>query len=138
MNKTLLKKQVKELLDFFEKDSEKEKGLSVREYQNLLEGVFILVEKSAESIDFIAISEYLNLKDGNDRQSLLNEIRNRIQKVKKPELINYASITGILKAYGLCMDDKNDILLTIDEWIEISGSLRALEMERLWFNVSTK
>ena len=138
MNKTLLKKQVKELIVFFEKHNEKEKGLSVREYQNLLEGVFILVDKSAESIDFIVLSEFLNLKEGNDRRTLLVEIRNRIQKVKKPETINYSSIAGILKAYHLCLNDKNDILLTIDEWIEISGSLRALEMERLWFNVKEK
>ena len=109
--------------------------MSVLEYKNILRGLTLLISKSSNDIDFANVYSYFKIKNTVSNNQLIEIIETLLLKCKTPEYIEYTGILNILKAYEICLNQNNRIVLSIDEWIDLSGKTRALEMERLWFNV---
>lgn len=135
MNQEILEKRVKELIVFFEKHPKESKAMSILEYKNILKGLILLISKSSNNIDFTAVYSYFNIKNVVSNNQLIDIIEALIIKCKTPEYIEYTGILKILKTYEICLNQSNIIVLSIDEWIDLSGKTRVLELERLWFNV---
>lgn len=133
MNQVLFKKQVFELKEFFEKHPQKIKGLSVREYQNLLKGINFLIRNASENIDLKGISNVLKLAKGNNSDSVINQIDKRKESVKLPESLYYSEVEAILNFYLLGTEYVNDTV-TNQDWLDLTGYLRPFEMERLSYN----
>jgi hypothetical protein len=130
MNLVLFKKQVFELKEFFEKHPQKMKGLSVREYQNLLKGINFIIRNASENIDLKGISSVLKLAKGNNSDSVINQIDKRKESVKLPESLYYSEVEAILNFYLLGTEYVNDTV-TNQDWLDLTGYLRPFEMERL-------
>jgi hypothetical protein len=133
MNLVLFKKQVFELKEFFEKHPQKMKGLSVREYQNLLKGINFIIRNASENIDLKGISSVLKLAKGNNSDSVINQIDKRKESVKLPESLYYSEVEAILNFYLLGTEYVNDTV-TNQDWLDLTGYLRPFEMERLSYN----
>lgn len=131
MNQELLKKQLKGLIVFFEKQPKRTLALSVREHQSLLKGVLFILGKCPVSIDFTNFIAHTK----NSRAELIKEIENKMIRLKMPESIDYNDISEVLKLFYFCLSIEFEYKISTEEWIELEGSLRALELERLWVNV---
>lgn len=131
MNQKLLKKQLKGLIEFFKKQPKRTLALSVREHQSLLKGVLFILKKCPVNIDFT--DGLANEK--RNRAELIKETENRMIRLKMPESIEYNEVSEVLKLFYFCLSIEFERKIHTEEWIELAGSIRALELERLWINV---
>lgn len=134
MNRKLFEKQVNELIDFFEKQPTQTKTFSVLEYKNILKGLILIITNTPESIDFNESYTFLETESTTDKSKLLTILEIKIMNCNSHTTLNYKAITGVLDVYLFCLKEENSIRLDTQQWLELAGYTRVLEMERLWFN----
>ena len=133
-----LEKQVKELMTFFENHPGKSQTVTVYEYKCILKGLISLIGISPEGIDYTGVYTYFDVTDAAGKEQLLNAIELKKEACKDPVTIDYRDIVKILTIYKFCLQPENNKVLNSNEWLNLIGDLRVLEMERLGSNVKSK
>lgn len=135
MNQKILEIQVEELMVFFEKHPTQTKTFNVAGYKKLIKGLIGLIQKLPESIDLTDISALLEIEKSGVKNQFIEKLKEKIKKCKEPVTLDYIAILKILKCYFFCLNNQFKVSVTNEEWLELAGSTRDLEMERLWYNV---
>ena len=136
MNQLLVEFQVKKLLSFFESYPRKEKSLIPREFKNLMKGLMALIENSPDNFSYNESGENLNFKTIKDKQDLKKELQKILREPDERTIVGYSEICNILKVYWALITLPEQKELTATDWLQITGYLRDLELERL--SVRTK
>jgi len=131
MNQLLVEFQVKKLLFFFESHPRKEKTLIPQEYKNLIRGLVLLAANCPEEFSCSEPGEILNMKNVKDKHDLRKEFQKILREPKERISMEYSEICNILRAYWTLITQPQQKNLPGQEWLEIAGYLRDLELERL-------
>jgi len=131
MNVDVVKRNLQNLSRFYVKNSKGLKLLTSAEFGKLLSGASYLCLNCSDNVSLESISKQLSLKGVTSKGSFIVQLENKKQTLSNNEVVSYTAITELLNFYLSCIEKYPDGLISSEKWVEISGYLYPLEMERL-------